>query len=167
MALYKQWTDMVIDYVKQKGEAAFWDEYSKIETKIYSKLLAQHKKEIKGSVEELAKEYEVDNIFFMGFVDGINESLVAPLELEEVEVDTEIVLEVDYEKLFFNMLDAKAQYLFTLPQWDGIFSEEKRKEIHETWKKSKTIVNENKVGRNDQCPCGSGKKYKKCCGKTA
>ena len=25
-------------------------------------------------------------------------------------------------------------------------------------------VNENKVGRNDPCPCGSGKKYKKCCG---
>ncbi|MDU5079708.1 preprotein translocase subunit SecA [Tissierella sp. P1] len=30
---------------------------------------------------------------------------------------------------------------------------------------SKTIVNkEKKVGRNDPCPCGSGKKYKKCCG---
>lgn len=26
-------------------------------------------------------------------------------------------------------------------------------------------VNHNKVGRNDPCPCGSGKKYKKCCGK--
>jgi uncharacterized protein YecA (UPF0149 family) len=24
-----------------------------------------------------------------------------------------------------------------------------------------------KVGRNDACPCGSGKKYKKCCGKSA
>ena len=24
---------------------------------------------------------------------------------------------------------------------------------------------ENKTGRNDPCPCGSGKKYKKCCGK--
>jgi uncharacterized protein YecA (UPF0149 family) len=23
---------------------------------------------------------------------------------------------------------------------------------------------EKKVGRNDACPCGSGKKYKKCCG---
>ena len=23
----------------------------------------------------------------------------------------------------------------------------------------------NKVGRNDPCPCGSGKKYKQCCGK--
>jgi hypothetical protein len=24
-----------------------------------------------------------------------------------------------------------------------------------------------KIGRNDPCPCGSGKKYKKCCGRTA
>ncbi|MGO0943445.1 SEC-C metal-binding domain-containing protein, partial [Clostridioides difficile] len=24
---------------------------------------------------------------------------------------------------------------------------------------------EAKIGRNDSCPCGSGKKYKKCCGK--
>ncbi len=29
----------------------------------------------------------------------------------------------------------------------------------------KPIKNENKVGRNDPCPCGSGKKYKNCCGK--
>jgi SEC-C motif-containing protein len=26
------------------------------------------------------------------------------------------------------------------------------------------VRNENKVGRNDPCPCGSGKKFKKCCG---
>jgi uncharacterized protein YecA (UPF0149 family) len=32
----------------------------------------------------------------------------------------------------------------------------------------KTIVREApKVGRNDLCPCGSGKKYKKCCGVAA
>ena len=31
---------------------------------------------------------------------------------------------------------------------------------------NKTVVNEGpKVGRNDPCPCGSGKKYKNCCGK--
>jgi preprotein translocase subunit SecA len=29
----------------------------------------------------------------------------------------------------------------------------------------KPIINDNKVGRNDPCSCGSGKKYKKCCGK--
>ena len=33
---------------------------------------------------------------------------------------------------------------------------------------NKTIVNDGpKVGRNDPCPCGSGKKYKNCCGKNA
>jgi len=29
----------------------------------------------------------------------------------------------------------------------------------------KTKIAEKKVGRNESCPCGSGKKYKKCCGK--
>jgi len=29
----------------------------------------------------------------------------------------------------------------------------------------KTKIAEEKVGRNAPCPCGSGKKYKKCCGK--
>ncbi len=32
-------------------------------------------------------------------------------------------------------------------------------------KKGKTIVKGKKIGRNDPCPCGSGKKYKKCCGR--
>ena len=32
---------------------------------------------------------------------------------------------------------------------------------------STPVRNDNKVGRNDPCPCGSGKKYKKCCGASA
>ena len=31
--------------------------------------------------------------------------------------------------------------------------------------KKEPIINSEKIGRNDLCPCGSGKKYKKCCGK--
>ena len=35
-------------------------------------------------------------------------------------------------------------------------------------KKVETIVrSEAKVGRNDPCPCGSGRKYKKCCGRVS
>jgi SWIM/SEC-C metal-binding protein len=30
---------------------------------------------------------------------------------------------------------------------------------------TKPKIAEEKVGRNEPCPCGSGKKYKKCCGK--
>ena len=33
-------------------------------------------------------------------------------------------------------------------------------------KKPKPVVKGQKIGRNDPCPCGSGKKYKKCCGKS-
>lgn len=50
-------------------------------------------------------------------------------------------------------------------------AEELRKELKEltAFSKSKTIANTPvkviKIGRNDPCPCGSGKKYKKCCGK--
>ena len=34
-----------------------------------------------------------------------------------------------------------------------------------TAQKTQPIVNEVKIGRNDPCPCGSGKKYKQCCGR--
>lgn len=165
MSLYKDWTDMVIDYVKTKGEAAFWNEYGSIEKSIYTKVLANHNNEIKGDLKHLADEYETSTIFFMGFMDGINESLVNSIDLDNVEEDTELNLVIDFEKLYFNMLDAKADYLYNLPQWEAIFSAEKRKEIHRQWRDSKTVVNNDKIGRNDACPCGSGKKYKKCCGK--
>lgn len=165
MGLYKEWTNMVVEYVKHQGEAAFWKEYGSIEEKVYSKILGNHSKKITGKVEELAVEYDVDTIFFMGFLDGINESIEVPMDLESIEKTSEIDITIDFEKLYFNMLDAKADYLYKLPQWEGIFSPEKRKEIHTKWKNSKTVVNKNKVGRNDPCPCGSGKKYKNCCGK--
>ncbi|MGL5243578.1 MAG: SEC-C metal-binding domain-containing protein [Sarcina sp.] len=165
MSLYKQWTDMVVDYVKVKGEAAFWNEYSDIESRIYTKLLVNHSDIKKATIADLASEFGTTPEFVMGFVDGINDSLKTPYDLEKVEADTELVFDIDLENLYFNMLDAKADYLYNLPQWDAIFSSEKRKEIQSKYKASKTVVNEVKVGRNDPCTCGSGKKFKKCCGK--
>ncbi len=44
------------------------------------------------------------------------------------------------------------------------------KEIHDFWKDRRSPSNDNtqtfgrKVGRNEPCPCGSGRKYKRCCG---
>ena len=75
MSLYSNWTDMVVEYVKTKGEKAFWDEYSAIETKIYKDLLADHKNVKKVVISNLAKEYNTTEEFIMGFVDGINDSL--------------------------------------------------------------------------------------------
>ena len=42
-----------------------------------------------------------------------------------------------------------------------------RKDLYKKQKLSGTVVKGKKIGRNDPCPCGSGKKYKQCCGKNA
>ena len=165
MSLYKQWTDMVVEYVKARGEEAFWDEYMKIETALYKEILGKHTEKLTCTIKDLASNQNTTEEFIMGFIDGINDSLKNPLDLEALTADKEITLEVDLEKLYFNMLDAKAEYLYTLSQWDGIFSPEKRKEIQKKYRESIIVRNENKIGRNDPCTCGSGKKYKKCCGK--
>ena len=101
----------------------------------------------------------------MGFLDGINTSLKTANELEEMTEETAIDLDVDFEKLFFNMLKAEAEYLYTLEEWDDVLSTDARIEIVKEFKRSRTVVKEKEPGRNDPCPCGSGKKYKKCCGK--
>ena len=42
-----------------------------------------------------------------------------------------------------------------------------QKASRERANKGQPVRVEQKVGRNDPCPCGSGKKYKKCCGAVA
>ena len=79
--------------------------------------------------------------------------------------NTTVSLCFDKELLYKNMVDAKADWLYNLPQWDKIFTPEKRKELYLEQKKSGTVVKAHKIGRNDPCPCGSGKKYKFCCGR--
>lgn len=155
---------MVVEFVKTKGEKAFWDVYSKIEEEIYRKVLSSHDKKIEINIAKLAEEMDTTPQFVMGFLDGINDSVKVPLNLEELEASSTVTLDINHDTLYYNMLDAKADYLYSLPQWDGIFSEEKRREIKKAFQDSKTIRNEVKVGRNDPCPCGSGKKYKKCHG---
>lgn len=85
-----------------------------------------------------------------------------------MEEDTEVSLGFDKEKLYMNMVEAKADWLYGLPEWNDIFSREKQDELYKEQKKSHTFVREGrKIGRNDPCPCGSGKKYKNCCGRNA
>jgi uncharacterized protein YchJ len=109
-------------------------------------------------------KFNMDSVTTVGFLDGINASLVECLNIEEISEDSQIKLEVDFEKLYFNMHEAKADWLYNLPQWEEILSQEKRNQITREYRQSKMAVS-NKIGRNEPCPCGSGKKYKKCCGR--
>lgn len=52
-----------------------------------------------------------------------------------------------------------------MKKWMKDHEEELRAENPEAAPKVETVVHEGpRIGRNDPCPCGSGKKYKKCCG---
>lgn len=162
--LYEQWKDLIENQTKETFEA-FWKEYSETETRIYKDLLAHHTEITKGTFNELAEKYEADPVIFMGFLDGIDTSLKTSNDFKTFDENSEIVLDIDFEKLFFNMLVAEAQYLYTLEEWEDVLDEVTRIGILQAYKKSKIVVREQpKVGRNDPCPCGSGKKYKKCCG---
>ena len=65
--------------------------------------------------------------------------------------------------LYKNMVAAKADWLYDLEEWNKIFDEDKQKELYKEQKSSTTIIKDKKTFPNDPCPCGSGKKYKKCC----
>ena len=166
MALLKEWRDVAYNEKTNKGDLQrFWAKYFETEKKVYIQLLSNPDEQIKGTVKELAEKYGLDVFNMTGFLDGINDSLVEPNPIEEMEEDTEVNLIFDKEKLYKNMVDAKADWLYELPQWDEIFTKERQKELYLEQKKSGTIIKGAKIGRNDPCPCGSGKKYKKCCGR--
>lgn len=159
MSLYKQWVDLMEGQTDETFDA-FWKEYSETETRIYTHILESKEPRLAGKFSELTAKFEADPVIFMGFLDGIQTSLNNPMELEAVNEDTEIDLDIDFEKLFFNMLKADADYLYTLKAWEGIFSEEKIMQIIKDFKRSKIVHKEKEPGRNDPCPCGSGKKCK-------
>ncbi|ABW17805.1 SEC-C metal-binding domain-containing protein [Alkaliphilus oremlandii] len=165
MSLYSQWTKIAFEHTEEKDAVEFWEKYCAVEKGIYEKVLEVPTTNIKGQLSELAKEYGVDDVTFVGFIDGINTSLTSEIDLEKLAEDSNVELNIDLEKLYFNMLNANAEWLYTLPQWDAILTVEQRKEIKKSFNATKTVVNDEKIGRNDACPCGSGKKYKKCCGK--
>ena len=168
MALLKQWRDMAYDEKANKGDIQrFWAKYFNIEKEIYEQLLEDPDTEVKGTVKELAEKYGQDVMTMVGFLDGINDSLLTPNPIETMTEDTEVSLAFDKERLYKNMVDAKADWLYGLPQWEAIFDEETRKRLYREQKASGTIRKPKKIGRNDPCPCGSGKKYKKCCGRNA
>lgn len=163
MSLFQEWEKRATRDMNQNEYQEFWKAYLLKEQKNYEIILESKNEKLAGTIADLAKSFSMDEPTFIGFLDGINTSLDKELDLETLESDTVLDATIEWEKLYFNMLDAKAEWLYNISAWEGILSEEKRKDIKKDFNATKTIVKGDKVGRNDPCPCGSGKKYKKCC----
>lgn len=164
MTLYEQWFSTAY-YKDGRSNAALWKDYIPREQKIYEDIIDNKKTEIKGTVKEIGEAYDIPAHYVIGFIDGINETQDPPLAIEELTEDSQVTITIEFEKLYKKMVEYKADHLYSLPQWKKIYSDEELTRLYKEQKKSTTVVNTSpKIGRNDPCPCGSGKKYKKCCG---
>ncbi len=166
MKLLEKWRKSAYDETAQRDKLqAMWDAYFLDEKNIYADILKNPDTVVEGTVAELAEKYGVDIMTMTGFLDGINDSLVTPNPIEEMEEDTKVAISIDKPLLYKNMVAAGADWLYNLEEWNAIFDEDTRKALYKEQKASSTVVKEQKIYPNDPCPCGSGKKYKKCHGK--
>ena len=133
MSLLQNWRDIAYNQEADKKQLQqFWTNYFLIEKNIYEQLLSNPDEVVKGTVKELAEKYKVDVMTMVGFLDGINDSLVIPNPIEEMEEDTVVTLAYDKELLYKNMVDAKADWLYNLPMWDEIVHRRARRKRF-TW----------------------------------
>lgn len=166
MALLDEWKKVAYDEsVGQAELKKIWAVYFQAEKEIYAQLLKNPDEVVRGTVRELADKYHVPLLTMTGFLDGINDSLVEKNPIEELEEDTQVNLGFDKALLYKNMVAADAEWLYNLEEWKEIFDDDTRKALYKEQKTSTTIVKDAKIYPNDPCPCGSGKKYKKCCGR--
>lgn len=165
MSLLEEWRQRAYSQdTNQKQSQLFWANYFNLEKGVYEQLLEKPDEVVTGTVKSLAEKYGLDLMTMVGFLDGINDSLITPNPIEEMDENTPVNLGFDKEKLYYNMVEAQADWLYGLEAWDKLLTKERRRELYKEQKKSGTVVKGKKIGRNEPCPCGSGKKYKKCCG---
>lgn len=166
MGLLQDWREYAYGVdINSKAGKAIWAKYFNEEKAVYEQLLDKPDEVVTGTVQELAQKYNMELKYMVGFLDGINDSLNTPNPIEEMDENTQVSLDFDLEKLYYHMVEAKADWLYELPAWEKLLTPERRKELYKQQKSSGTVVREKKIGRNDPCPCGSGKKYKFCCGR--
>ena len=163
MSIYEQWLSKA--FTKEgRSIDAVWDVYLPAEQKVYEYIIGEKVSKLSGTISELAERFNMSIEYAVAFVDGINDVLPKPYDINSLDVNSQIDLDIDFEKLYKKMVEYKAEHLYNLPQWDNVFTKEERDKFFKQQRMSRTIVKGAKIGRNDPCPCGSGKKYKKCCG---
>lgn len=144
-------------YVPQKEELLkYSNEYYIKKTKYYDdleKYLLKHlkyKKDVDGIIEDISIECVMNTFNIQKTISRLQ---MMGMKIEDMK---------DIEKLVSLCMEfGNNTHKWINKGWTA--AELMKKEMHETG--SLTVINSNKVGRNDPCPCGSGKKYKKCCGR--
>jgi preprotein translocase subunit SecA len=133
--------------------------------------LVEYKKESKLMFDDMIERVEDETVRFLFFLQRVENGEAPPLPYPEIEEDED---EED---------EGQPVGVASLPQpnreaqnavldFTKNIQRKKEKEMAQlqfaggdgTSKTNNPVISKQKAGRNDPCPCGSGKKYKKCCG---
>lgn len=121
MSLLEEWRSIAYDYTKSKLEMdLFWNQYFKNEARFYNILLNIEEHPILDTIENFAVRFGTDVITMIGFLDGINDSLKIPNNIEKATEKTIITLDYDAETLYQNAIEADAKHIYTLTIWEKI-----------------------------------------------
>lgn len=159
-----------------KKEAIEGMDTEEIISYIYARVVAEYEEKMSQIPEEVSHEFEkaitlrvidthwMDHINTMSHLrEGIylrSYAQVDPLQAytkEGYQLFDDMTYTIDRETTIYLLRAEIRQNIERKQVAKGEAVEDKTKEKKQTPKKSK------KVGRNDPCPCGSGKKYKNCC----
>ncbi len=128
------------------------------------------KEDIKAFLSKLL-EVTTDVTFAAFLVDELlsfkDQNLLHQVDMafEKGKIDTEVIRRDDVDWVF-DLPEAEQSYSKFMKSPLDHFSQENiddLREISYPGTKTTTKKKEKKIGRNAPCPCGSGKKYKKCC----
>ncbi|BDU51061.1 preprotein translocase subunit SecA [Haliovirga abyssi] len=166
--------DLNIENIKEK-------DVEDIKNEIYSELVDIYESKEKEFTEELMRRLE--KYIMIEILDGrwrenlqVLDSLKEGINLraygqKDPVVEYKILSSEIYSDMIKTVKEETTSYLFKIKVEKPDFIERQRVETPMYYNTSedeevkKKPIRKTKVGRNDPCPCGSGKKYKNCCGR--
>ena len=86
MSLLKDWREFAYSHDDRTQEGQrFWIDYFQQEKAVYEQILSNPDEPVSGTVAELAEKFNMELTYFVGYLDGINDSLKTPNPIEEMD----------------------------------------------------------------------------------
>ena len=111
-------------------------------------------------VRFLQENYTINQEEAEWLVEDCVEGVLIGRSLQEIVEELQVRLEIPDMELLKKIVAQLVELMNNTKQW--VLKGYAPREILQ----QREAPNQQKVGRNVACPCGSGKKYKKCCGNT-
>ncbi len=129
----------------------------------------------KQLLQFILEQYKIDRIDAEFIVDDVTFAIQNDYKVDQILQLLQEELEMDNELIVKAFADKVIRLMNAMPRWvlkgyspDGLSDEISKPPVVVHPIAQADVFNfatKKKIGRNDPCPCGSGKKYKKCCGR--